>query len=54
MQKISQVLPVTHIVESMKTVWFGDSIWSAWPNLLVLAGLLVVCTALSLRFFRWE
>lgn len=54
MQKIAQVLPVTHIVEAMKTVWFGGSIASAQTNLLVLAGFLVVCSALSLKFFRWE
>lgn len=54
LQKVAQVLPVTHIVKAMKTVWFGDSLWSAWPSLLVLTGFLVVCTALSLRFFRWE
>ena len=54
MQKIALVLPVTHIVKAMKTVWFGDSIWSAWPNLLVLTGFLVVCSALALKFFRWE
>ncbi|MDD2282260.1 MAG: ABC transporter permease [Eubacteriales bacterium] len=54
MRKIAQFLPVTHIVSAMKTVWFGDSILSAWPNLLVITGCLVVCLALSLKFFRWE
>jgi len=54
MKKIAQVLPVTHIVEAMKTVWFGGSIASAGTNLLVLTGFLVVCSAISLRFFRWE
>lgn len=54
MQKVAQVLPVTHIVKAMKTVWFGDSIWMAWPSLLVLTGFLVVCSAISLKFFRWE
>ena len=54
MQKIALVLPVTHIVQAMKTVWFGDSILSAWCNPLVLTAFLVVCAALSLKFFRWE
>jgi ABC-2 type transport system permease protein len=54
MQKIAQILPVTHVVEAMKTAWLGDGFSSTWTNLLVLAGVLLVCLVLSLKLFRWE
>lgn len=53
MQNIARVLPVTHVVKAMKAVWLGESISSVYPNLLVLAGVMLVCFSLSLKLFRW-
>ena len=54
MQKIAEVLPVTHVVKAMKAVWLGETAASVYPSLLILAGFMLVCLVLSLKFFRWE
>lgn len=54
MKNIARFLPVTHVVKAMKAVWLGESISSVYSSLLVLAGVMLVCFFLSLRFFRWE
>jgi ABC-2 type transport system permease protein len=51
-QKVSNLLPVTHLVKLLKGVYLGTG-WEA-PSFWILVALLVVCTALSFRFFRWE
>lgn len=47
-------IPLTYVVQLMRGLWFGDP----WAGLLlsvaVLTGILVVATALSVRFFRWQ
>ncbi len=54
MQKISEFLPVTHVVNAMKQVWIGDGVVSAWKSILVLFGVMLVCFSLSMKLFRWE
>ena len=54
MQRISKILPVTHVVEAMKHVWLGDGIFTCWQSILVLIGVMIGCFALSIKFFRWE
>lgn len=53
-QRLASFLPLTYVVKLLRGLWFGD----AWGEYLletaVLAGVLVVCTALAARFFRWE
>ena len=53
-QRISNFLPLTYVVNLLRGLWFGD----AWRDHLlgtgVLAGVLVVCTALAAWLFRWE
>jgi ABC-2 type transport system permease protein len=53
-KRISQFLPLTYAVELLRGLWFGEP----WSDYLlataVLLGVLVVCTALAARFFRWE
>lgn len=51
---ISDYLPLSYVVRLLRGLWFGDP----WGSLLletgVLVGVLVVCTAVAARFFRWE
>jgi ABC-2 type transport system permease protein len=51
---ISDFLPLTYVVRLLRGLWFGES----WGSLLfetgVLVGILVVCTAIAVRLFRWE
>lgn len=53
-QRISHFLPLTYVVRLLRGLWFGDS-WAAYKNETIILGcVLVVCTALASRFFRWE
>lgn len=52
MRPISDVLPLTHAITLIQDPWLGFG-WDATGSMVV-AGLLVVSAALSIRFFRWE
>ena len=53
-QAISDFLPLTYAVRLLRGLWVGEP----WGSLLletgVLVGVLVVCTAIAVRLFRWE
>jgi len=53
-QRLSNFLPLTYVVRLLRGLWFGGT-WDEYlMEVAVLAGVLVVCTALAARFFRWE
>ena len=53
-KRISQFLPLKYAVDLLRGLWFGEP-WSDFVLATgVLLGVLVVCTALAARFFRWE
>lgn len=51
---ISNYLPLTYVVRLLRGLWFGER----WGSLLletgVLVGVLVICTTVAVRLFRWE
>jgi ABC-2 type transport system permease protein len=53
-RRIANFLPLTYVVKLLNGLWFGE----AWKEHLietaVIGVILVVCTALAARFFRWE
>jgi len=51
-QSAAQWLPLTHVVRLLQDLWFGGQ-WNT-TALLVLSGMLVVGTAVSVFAFRWE
>lgn len=51
-QAAAQWLPLTHVVRLLQDLWFGAQ-WNT-TALLVLSGMLIVGTAVSLFTFRWE
>src|SRR5258706_8225087 len=54
LQTAAQVIPLTYAVSLLEGIWRGDA-WSAHAgDLLALAIVFVVCTALSAKMFRWE
>jgi len=53
-QRVAEFVPLTHAVRLLRKLWAGGSWGEVWVSAVVLAGVLVVCTALSARFFRWE
>ncbi len=53
-QRIADFLPLTYVVRLMRGLWVGEPWSTLWPEVVVLTGMLVVCSAISARFFRWE
>ena len=54
LQTAARVMPLTYAVSLLEGIWRGDA-WSAHAgDLLALAIVFVVCTALSAKMFRWE
>ncbi len=50
MRRVSDVLPLTHAVRALQDPWLGDG--GNTTGLLVLAGVLLVATALARRSLR--
>jgi ABC-2 type transport system permease protein len=51
---VARVLPLSYAVPLLQRIWNGDA-WSAHVgDVAALAVVLVVCTALSAKVFRWE
>jgi ABC-2 type transport system permease protein len=53
-QRIADFLPLTYVVRLMRGLWVGDPWSDLWLEVAVLTGILIVCGAISARFFRWE
>jgi ABC-2 type transport system permease protein len=51
-RRVGDFLPLTHVINLIKDVWFGEG-WNG-VALAVLLGLLVVSVVVSSRTFRWE
>jgi ABC-2 type transport system permease protein len=51
-QKVSRFMPLSYVVDLCSSIYL-DGRWNM-PALTLLSGLLVVCGALAVRFFRWE
>lgn len=49
---LALALPTTHTVSLLRGVWDGNG-W-LWSNAIALIVILLVCTAVSARVFRWE
>lgn len=53
-QKISNFLPLTYVVNLLRGLWSGDAWGSHLLDIVVLAGLLALGVIVSARTFRWE
>ena len=53
-QRLADFLPLTYVVRLLRGLWFGDVWGEHLLETAVLAGVLLVCTALAAHFFRWE
>jgi ABC-2 type transport system permease protein len=52
-KKIAQFLPLTHLVALVRGLWIGG-VWNAYmKETAVLAGMLIVCSLVVARTFRW-
>jgi len=55
MQPLLQFLPLTALNDSLRNVAFeGLSLWSCWPQMLVMVVWGVVVYAITAKFFKWE
>ncbi len=55
MRAVSQVMPLTHLLEALKDVMVRDrGIASTLPHVAVLLAFSVVCSAAAVRLFRWD
>jgi ABC-type polysaccharide/polyol phosphate export permease len=52
MRAVSDILPLTYVVQVMQAAWLQSS-WDTGNSIVVL-GVLVAATIASLRLFRWE
>jgi len=53
-RRIADFLPLTYVVKLLRGLWFGETWGDHLLEVAVLGGILVVCTALAARLFRWE
>ena len=54
LQAVARVLPLTYVVSLLQGIWTGNP-WSAHTSdLVALAVVFALCTALSAKVFRWE
>jgi ABC-2 type transport system permease protein len=54
LRTMAQALPLTYVVSLLRGIWRGDAWSSHTTDLAALALVLVVCTVLSAKVFRWE
>lgn len=54
LQKFADVLPLTQGIKLMKAVSMGAALENVWKIGVLLLGITVVCTVLSVKIFRWE
>jgi ABC-2 type transport system permease protein len=53
-RKVANFLPLAHVVRLLRGLWFGDAWGEHLLETAVLGSVLVVCTVLAARLFRWE
>jgi ABC-2 type transport system permease protein len=54
MRSASKIFPMTHVVNLMQGLWFGDPWGKHLTEVAVLAGFLIVGVVVSAKAFRWE
>jgi ABC-2 type transport system permease protein len=53
-RKVANYLPLTYVVKLLRGLWFGDTWGDHILEVVVLGGVLIICTSVAARFFRWE
>jgi len=53
-RRAADFLPLTYVVRLLRGLWFGETWGDHLVEVAVLGGVLVVCTVVAARFFRWE
>lgn len=53
-QKVADILPLTQGIKLLKAASLGLPIDSVFVPVIVMIALAVICTSISIRFFKWE
>ncbi len=53
-RRISNLLPLTYCVKLLRGLWFGEPLGDHLAEVTVLACVLVVCSVVASRMFKWE
>ncbi|MCG8571030.1 MAG: ABC transporter permease, partial [Spirochaetes bacterium] len=54
LQRLADILPLTHGIKLLKATSLGLPIDSVFIPTIVIVAFAVICTGVSIRFFRWE
>ena len=54
LQKVANVLPLTQGIKLMKAVSMGVELDGVWRMVVLLVGITLICTLVSVKTFRWE
>jgi len=54
MQKIVSVLPLTQGIKLLKATALGQPVEEVWTAVIVLGLVMLLCTGIGIKFFRWE
>ncbi len=54
LRSVADLIPLTYVVRLMRGLWYGEGWAAVGTSVAVLSGILVVATALAVRFFRWQ
>lgn len=54
LQKVANILPLTQGIKLMKAVSMGMEMDSIWKIVVLLVGITLVCTTISVKTFQWE
>ena len=54
LQKVADILPLTQGIKLMKAVSMGLEMDSVWKIVVLLVGITLVCSVVSVKTFRWE
>lgn len=53
-QTAANVLPLTQGIKLMKAVSMGVELENVWKTVVLLVGITLICTVISVKSFRWE
>lgn len=54
LQKAAGVLPLTQGINLMKAVSMGAELENVWKIVVLLVGITLICSVVSVKTFRWE
>ena len=54
LQKVANVLPLTQGINLMKAVSMGAELENVWKIIVLLAGITVICSVITIKAFKWE